>query len=108
MSETSSSAVQVPLLPLRPLVFAFNEPTRWKILSILSDGQPKMVSEMAKALGKPMSTISKHMAVLRKSGAVVCGQAGLYRIPAQFIPEPGKLHVDYGYFLLRMDVKEPD
>lgn len=108
MSVISSGVVRGSLLPLGPVLFAIGDPSRWKILTLMGDGQPKMVSELARALDKPMSTVSKHVAALRNAGLVVAGQAGLYRIPAHFFPEPGKPVVDYGYFVLRLDVVEPD
>jgi hypothetical protein len=47
---------------------------------------------------------SKHLAVLRKAGAVVQGRGRLYQIPPQHLPSPGERVVDFGHCLLRPDV----
>jgi DNA-binding transcriptional ArsR family regulator len=100
---TPKTTQTAPLLPLEPLLFAIGDPTRWGILTELSAGEPLMVIELAQRLRRSDSLISKHLAVLRKAGAVISGRGRLYQIPAQFLPEPGKRIVDYGHCLLRLD-----
>ena len=46
---------------------------------------------------------SKHLAGLRKAGAVVQGRGRLYQIPPQHLPAPGKKIVDFGHCLLRLE-----
>jgi hypothetical protein len=46
---------------------------------------------------------SKHLAVLRKAGAVVQGRGRLYQIPPPHLPAPGERIVDFGHCLLRLD-----
>ena len=100
----SSLKAQIPaLLPVKPLLAGLSEYTRWRILAELSAGEPKMVRTIAKRLGCSASVTSKHLAVLRRAGAVVTGEGGLYRIPAAFLPAPGQRVVDYGHCLLRFD-----
>jgi len=65
-----------------------------------------MVIEIARRIGRKDDLISKHLAVLRQSGLVVTGQAGMYRIPPQFLPAPGQRIVDYGACLLRFNPAE--
>ncbi len=98
----------VPLLPRNAVIKVIGVPSRWAILTLLGDGQPKMVSELAQALNWPLTTVSKQLHVMKAAGVVVKGQAGMYRIPAQFFPQPGKPLVDFGYCVLRLDVREPD
>jgi hypothetical protein len=46
---------------------------------------------------------SKHLAVLRKAGAVVQGRGRLYQISPQHLIAPGERVVDFGHCLLRLD-----
>ena len=103
LPESALKAKNTALLPLGPLLTGLGDRTRWGILSELSLGEPMMVKSIAKRLGCSASAVSKHMAVLRASGAVVSGEGGLYRIPAAFLPMPGQRLVDFGHCLLRFD-----
>lgn len=100
--STPSAPQNVPQLPFDPLVAAIGEPIRWAILSELSLGEPLMVKELAQKLRRSPTLISKHMAVLRKAGAVEIGRGGLYQIPAHFLASTEKRHVDFGHCLLRL------
>lgn len=108
MPNPSPPAPNVPDQPFGPFIKAIGDPIRWAILRELSPGEPLMVVEIARTLKKPPTLISKHLAVLRKAGAVMTGRAGLYSIPARFRPAPGERVADYGYCLLRFDVQQPD
>ena len=99
--SVSQSVVVVPSLQVGPLVSAVGDPLRWAIVRELSSGEPRMVNEIAQALRKPPSLISKHLVWLRKAGAVVTGRGRLYSIPPQFVPSPGDGVVDYGHLVLR-------
>ena len=98
-----SSSVQ-PLTNLDWLASALGHPARWKILKELSGGEPRMVSELAKVAGCSPDMTSKHLAVLRKAGAVVQGRGRLYQIPPQHLTAPGERIVDFGHCLLRLDM----
>ncbi len=99
--SAAQGAVAVSTLLVGPLVKAVCDPLRWAIVRELSLGEPRMVTEIARALGKPPTLISKHLAWLRKAGAVVRGRGRLYAIPRQFVPSPGDGVVDYGHLVLR-------
>lgn len=99
--SATHGAVAVPTLLVGPLVKAVGDPLRWAIVRELSSGEPRMVIEIARALRKPPTLISKHLVWLRKAGAVVTGRGRLYSIPPQFVPSPGDGVVDYGHFVLR-------
>ena len=93
----------VPPLPNRDLLaLALGHPARWKILQELSLGEPRMVRELAQVAGCSPDMTSKHLAKLRKAGAVVQGRGRLYQIPSQYLP--GDRLVDFGHCLLRLDV----
>ena len=91
------------MLPLVPLLEAVGDGLRWEILRELRSGEPRMVVEIAKTLGKPPTLISKHLARLRKAGVVETGRAGLYTIPRRFLPSPGDGVVDFGHCVLRLN-----
>lgn len=83
------------------LVQALGAPVRCAILGALSDGEPRMVNEIAKLVGHKPGLISKHLAVLRGAGLVVMNRR-LYQVPAQHIADAGKRHLDFGHCLLRL------
>lgn len=88
------------MLPVPAISMALGDPTRWRILAELSKGVPLMVVELAKILGRTETVVSKHMATLRKAGAVVIGRGRMYEIPAHFRVEAGV--VDFGYGPMRL------
>ena len=102
-----SSPEHLPHLPIDPLVTAIGDPTRWAILAELSAGEPLMVKELAQRLHRSPSLVSKHLAVLRRAGAVVSGRGRLYQIPAHFLAAADKRHIDFGHCLLRLPRPEP-
>ena len=103
-SETIKPATVTPLPDFELLAGALGNPTRWRMLKELSLGEPRMVRELAKIAGCSPDMTSKHLAVLRKAGAVVQGRGRLYQIPSQHLTAPGEHVVDFGHCLLRLDV----
>ena len=53
----------------------FAEPTRLRILAILSSGE-QTVNSLVKAVGLAQPTVSRHLSVLRESGFVVDRREG--------------------------------
>lgn len=87
------------------VIFALDNDIRWGILAlIVKAGEPLSVAECAQAMERDASLVSKHAAILRDAGLIVCGRGNLYRIPAQFIPTPGQPVVDYGFCVLRFNL----
>jgi predicted transcriptional regulator len=82
------------------VLFALASPVRWPIMKMLADGKSMSISEVARALGRDVDAIGKHLLVMEKAG-VLEGFAGedrrqsIYRIPAQYRRAPGV--VDYGF-----------
>lgn len=91
-----------PGLRLAGVSQALGDPVRWAILRELAAGESRMVVEIARAIGKPATLVSKHLGVLRKAGVVAIKQR-LHFIPRAFLPEPGKRIVDLGHCLLRLE-----
>ncbi len=102
-----SSPENIPHPPLDTLLAAIGAPVRWAILTELGSGEPRMVKEIAQKLRRSPTLVSKHMAVLRRAGVVVCGRGGLYQIPAHFVTAADKRHLDFGHCLLRLPGTEP-
>lgn len=99
--NSTANTPNPPLVPFETLVQAIGAPVRCAILGALSDGEPRMVNEIAKMIGHSPGLVSKHLAVLRGAGLVVLTRR-LYQIPAPFIADAAKGQVDYGHCLLRL------
>lgn len=59
---------------------AIAEPRRREIVDVLARGGPRDVGGIVDALRMPQPAVSKHLAVLRKVGAVTVSQVGRRRI----------------------------
>jgi DNA-binding transcriptional ArsR family regulator len=88
-------------LPFEQLVETIGAPVRCAILGALSDGEFRMVNEIAQMIGQKPGLVSKHLAVLRGAGLVVVKRR-LYQVPAAYIADAGKRHLDFGHCLLRL------
>ena len=94
----------IKLLPDRALLAAaLGYHDRWIILNELSKGEPLMVLELAKLIGKSPDATAKQMLMLRRAGLAVQAHGRLYSIPKQYLPQPGQPVVDFGHCLLRLD-----
>jgi DNA-binding transcriptional ArsR family regulator len=110
MNRPSNTASTVPTElhpPRNKVIFAISTPLRWNILGELSAGEPLMVVEIAERLKCSPSLVSKHIAVLRKTGMVTSNRAGQYRIPPAFVMSTAERHVDFGHCLLRLADANP-
>lgn len=56
---------------------ALAHPTRLEIIQILSQGT-RCVSEIEKSVGGDMSTVSKHLSLMRKAGLIGSKKGGLH------------------------------
>jgi len=68
---------------------AVGQATRLRILEVLADGE-RCVCDIQMAVGEQQSNVSKHLAILRKSGILTAGRQGgrvIYRIRDGRIPE---------------------
>ena len=69
---------------------AFADPTRLRLLGLLSAGET-CVCDLMKVLGAPQSKVSQHLALLRSAGLVVFRQEGKWRHYSLAKPA-GRLH----------------
>lgn len=90
-----------PLMRFDTLVRALGAPVRCAILGALSDGEARMVKEIAKMIGQSPMLVSQHLHRLRHAGLVVLNRR-LYQVPAAYIADGGKRHLDFGHCLLRL------
>lgn len=81
---------------------ALSDATRWRILLELGKGDALPVGELAKRTGRPPDAVSKHMALLRKSGLVERVFSTCYTLPAAIKPAPGATTIDLGPCLLKL------
>ena len=96
-----SKQPNTPLMPFKQFVETIGAPVRCDILGALSDGEARMVNEIAKIIGQKPGLVSKHLAVLRSAGMVVLNRR-LYQVPAAYVADAEKRHLDYGHGLLRL------
>ena len=96
---TLAVAPALPELDRDAVAYVLGDRTRWKILAELSSGEPRMVKELAKLLGRSSSVVSRHMEALAYADMAV-RERRLWRVPARFVV-PGKRQLDYGHCLLR-------
>jgi ArsR family transcriptional regulator len=66
-----------PQLDAQALIQAFAEPTRLRLLALLSRGET-CVCDLTEALGIPQPTASRHLAHLRRAGLVTVRRDGLW------------------------------
>jgi ArsR family transcriptional regulator, arsenate/arsenite/antimonite-responsive transcriptional repressor len=83
--ETSGSLEQAV-----ELFKAFADPVRLRLLSLLADGEV-CVCHLHEALDLPQSTVSRHLAYLRKRGLVIGRKEGLW-VHYRFAKPAGELH----------------
>jgi ArsR family transcriptional regulator len=69
---------------------AFADPVRLRLLSLLADGEV-CVCHLHEALGLPQSTVSRHLAYLRKRGLVVGRKEGLW-VHYRLAKPTGEMH----------------
>lgn len=71
------------------LLHAMGQTTRLKILEVLAEGE-RCVCDIQVAVGEQQSNVSKHLAILRRSGILTARREGgrvLYRLRNGRIPE---------------------
>lgn len=100
MPEPSSTLPPHFALSLKAFTTVIGDATRWRILAELSKGQSLMVLEIARAIGRSATVVSKHLKVLRVAGVVEVGRGRMYQIVGPYRIESGIL--EFGYGRLRM------
>jgi DNA-binding transcriptional ArsR family regulator len=121
---SKTTARKMALTPVAPvdsdnhvrLLQAVADPVRWGILRELAAGEPLPVQELAARLGRDANLISKHLRVLRETGAVSVspspdgdGRKQCYAVPPAFrrVDEAGRPMLDYGVCALRVFADQP-
>jgi predicted transcriptional regulator len=101
--ETPQTANSIARPDIDRLVAGLRHRNRWKMLKELSAGEPRTITELAKAAGCSYDNAAKHLAELFRARLVARGRGRVYEIPKQYLPLPGQPVVDYGHCLLRLD-----
>lgn len=111
MSETpprpATNSIPAATLPRGPLLQAIGDETRWQILLELAAGEPRMVKEIARTIGRSDTVAAKHLAVLRNAGITQIVRGRLQQLRPQFILDAEGRILDFGYLQLRLGVAEP-
>jgi DNA-binding transcriptional ArsR family regulator len=76
-------------------------PIRWRMLAELVTGEPRTNQDFAKLFRADMSTISKHLNILRNCGVVEVKHRVNY-LAERFRPAPGSTEIDFGGVVLRL------
>ena len=86
---------------------ALGNATRWRLVTILADGPPKSVGDLAFAVGCKLNGVAKQLAYLRGTGIVtLCtpegadGRYSWHEIPAKYRATAGVL--DFGCCVVRL------
>ena len=91
-------------------LWALSDPARWQALRELAAGKTFSVQELAGMVGRSPDLMSKHLKILRQTGAVILvaapdgdGRKSHYAVPERFrrLDETGKPMIDYGVCALR-------
>jgi DNA-binding transcriptional ArsR family regulator len=99
--DTTATPPNPPMITFEALLLGIAAPKRCAILGALSDGEPRMVKEIAKLIGISPMLVSQHLSVLRDVGLVVL-ERRLYHVPKVYIADASKRHLDFGHCLLRL------
>src|ERR1700683_5196973 len=86
MKKTTTDALDDSIELFR----AFADPVRLRLLNLLADGEV-CVCHLHEALDLPQSTVSRHLAYLRKRGLVVGRKEGLW-VHYRLAKPAGELH----------------
>lgn len=89
-----------PPLSLQAVILLLSDRARWLILEALADGEPRMINELAKEVGKTPAATSKHVGLLRQLGLVRVIRRS-YQLVEAFRSAPGQSQIDLGYCVMR-------
>ncbi len=103
--EAAGTATTTELIKLKHLARLLNVPARWRILRELAKGEPLPVSELSLRVRCPAASVSKHMALLKKAGAVIVGYGRCYKLSPAVQPQPGSPRLDLGHCVIKLDTE---
>jgi predicted transcriptional regulator len=105
--KTSASNSGRSKLSYEDLALLLCHPTRWRILEVLAEGEPMMVKELARRVGKAPHLVQKVLASMREIGVVIVWQGRLNHLAPEFRPQPGTKDIDLGHCVLRFGDSTP-
>lgn len=80
-----------------------SDPTRWKLLRVMSKGEMVPLPELAGRVGCSTDSLFKHLMVLCKAGVAVQRYRGLYVMAPAFLPAAGATTIDLGHCVVKLD-----
>jgi len=72
------------------VIKALAHPTRLYIVDALAHGKPRCVCELTKLVGNDISTVSRHLAILKNAGIIEderCGTQVFYHLCISCVPD---------------------
>src|ERR1700689_2373182 len=85
MPATTAEIEKIPHPPTAAIELAtvmrlVGDPVRLQVVRLLSDGRPRVCGEISDALGRPASTNSYHLRLLRSAGVIRSRAQGTPRL----------------------------
>ena len=108
-NETPNPRTPTPIADPTALFQALGNPVRWAVLRKLAADGPQSVNDLAALAGRAQDSMSRHLTLLWKTGAVVAaappdgdGRKQFYALPPGCLREgAGGKEADYGACVLR-------
>ena len=100
MSETNPTT---PVLSRTQLSLLLGNPARWIALRELCKEPGLPVNELGRRMGMSQNSASKQMTLMLKLGVVTTMYGRLYTLAPAYRPTSGKLEIDFGHCLVRLD-----
>lgn len=89
-----------------PIFIALGNPTRQRIMMLLSDGTHRNVAELAKETGLARPTVSHHIKILKKAGLLIVSKQGVNYYYSPQYSTPLKSLREFVSFLEKIENKE--
>jgi predicted transcriptional regulator len=89
-------------IPLQSLLTAVSNTIRWQVFDELIQHGGMTTLPLAKKIGVPFSTLTKHLQLLKRLGLLDQGMGKIYSIPERF-RVPGERALDFGPVVLHLD-----
>lgn len=106
MSQPSATPVTAAIR-LDHLIIVIGSDVRWRVLALLSDGEPWSTSEIADRVGITHNAMSKHIRILLELRMIRKSNSRLYRLESHIPLLPDRSGIDFGHCLMRFYVVDP-
>ena len=100
MSETNPTT---PVLSESQVASLLANPARWRALRALCKEPGLPVNVLGRRMGITQNATTKHVKLMLKLGVITTMYGRLYTLAPAYRPTSGKLEIDFGHCLLRLD-----